>query len=235
MASSTTTSSTTDSSSQEETQPETIVPEKPKNEKFKAKKPSLKRQRPEHELSQSTQAQDEAALTQDSNGHMDPPPKKKRKIRKLEVPPFTGYLLHIQGVDRKIIESTRNEFDDPIVKAAFPDSKCEIVEAKYVKRLPTDEEKHEWQLETKRLSKERLKAEGHKKREMTEEEKRLRKERNSNPEYIARKKEMARIKREVFLANQENIKKYKDLVKQKFGEQKRKKRVKKDVAMEEEK
>lgn len=224
---SSTTTSTTSDSSNEEMEIQTKKPELSNT----PKKKTLKRQHAEMDLTQSQdwrccQKRDEENKENENpneeNG--EPPKKRRRKMRKMELPLFTGVILHITGVNNKIIKNIQSEFDDPIVRQAFPDGKCEIIEAKYVKRLPTEKEKQAWQAETKRLSKERMKAEGKTKRQMTEEEKEIRRLRNADPEYQAKKKEMARIKREVFNQNEENKKIYKELVKEKFGETKRRKR-----------
>jgi len=152
------------------------------------------------------------------------PEKKKRKMRRMESKKVEGYVINVRNVNEEIVKNICEEFKDPIVLQAFPNVKCELIPTKYIKLLPTEKEKQEWQAETKRLSKQRLKEEGKEKKQLTEAEKEQRRLKNADPEYQKKKKEMAKIKRKVFNDNEENKKKYKEIVKQVLGETPRKKR-----------
>jgi len=151
--------------------------------------------------------------------------KPPRKMRKMELPVVEGYLLNLRGCDKEVLEKIAAEFEDPLWKEAYPEAKCNVMDAKYVKRIPTEEEKKAWQAETKRLSKEKLKAEGKVKKELSEAEKEKRRLKNADPEYQLKKKEMAKIKREVFNQFPENKEKYKKIVIERLGPTPRKKRV----------
>jgi len=208
MASSTTTSSTSssdDSPSMEiESQPTT--PTK-----------SLKRDREEESISQ---AQDEFDLSKENPSGQDgtePPKKKQRVLRRMETKPIEGFVLNLQGIPRKIAENIINEFNDPVLLKDFPEAKCSEIETKYLKRLPTEQEKKEFAQESKKLAQERALKEGRLPKVKTEEEKRIARERANNPKYVIRKKEMARIKREVIKKNKEIEKAYREEVEKQLG------------------
>lgn len=179
-----------------------------------------KRERAEREADTSAES------STDGKESAPPSPKKKRrKMRRLEVPQPTGQILHFTGVTEDFVKTITKEFETALIQKKFPGSECEIINTKYIKRLPTEEEKLEFQAETKRLSKEKQKNEGKPKKELTEAEKEARRIKNADPVYQEKKKEMQKLKREVFNSNIENKKQYKELVKKKFGETPRKKRV----------
>lgn len=165
----------------------------------------------------------------DMTGEDGEPKRKKPRApaRRLEIPPFNGHILHIEGVDEKYVISMKKAFSGDSIQELFPGAQCEIVDKSLVKRLPTHEEKANFQLESKRLAKERALKEGRVKKELTEEQKLQRKLKNADPEYKEKKREMTRIKREVFNQNPENKQKYKKLVEAKLGKTVRKKPQKK--------
>lgn len=209
MASSTTTSSTSssdDSPSMEiESQPTSPT------------KPALKRSREEAEVSQ---AQDEFDLSKEnpnSQSDGEPQQKKRRILRRLETKPFEGFILNLQGIPQKIAENIVNEFKDPVFLKDFPEAKCCLVDLSLVKRLPSEKEKKEFAQESKRLAQKRALEEGKLPKVKTEEEKRIARERANNPKYQLRKKEMARIKRELIKNDEELTKRYHEEVQKQLG------------------
>lgn len=206
--SSTTTSSTSDSSSEEEQEDKKTV----------------------SDADVEMQAQDEAVITGPRKGHLlkrkrkdddffkddkteedeatKEPKTKKRKLRKLEVPQLTGHVLHIMNIELDVIKGIKKELEDPLVTKLYPDVQSEIIDAQYLKRLPTEKQKQDWDAETKRLSREKRRLEGKTRKELTEEEKEQRRIKNKDPEHIRKKRLRQAIKKEVYDSNPINKAEY---------------------------
>lgn len=221
--SSTTTSSSTESSSEDDsTEPQQGQDE----EVLKNPKHILKRKRKPENWEGSASNDDTTKQ----------PPKKKRKLRRLEIAQPTGWILHVTGISRDVIEGIQKEFKDPLTTKLFPDVQSEIIDVKYLKRLPTEKEKQDWDAETKRLSREKRKAEGKGRKELTDEEKEARRLKNLDPVFIERKRTRAGIKKKVFDANAENKALYLKMCEEALGKvvRKRTPRKKKEVTKKEE-
>lgn len=229
MASSTTTSSTTssDDSTSMETESEVNSPSKQ----------SLKRNRQEDTISQ---AQDEFDLSRtigDDKENVEPKKKKRRLLRRLETKPIEGFVLNLNGVPKKIAENIVNEFKDPVFLKDFPEATCCEIDKSLLKRLPTEKEKKEFAQESKRIAQKRALEEGRLPKVKTEEEKRIARERANNPKYQLRKKEMARIKREIIKNDEQVAKRYREEVEKQLGklekpERKPRNRLAKELAKE---
>ena len=191
---------------------------KPKSEE----KPSLKRSREEETV--PSQAQDEFDLSKENpNGKEtnEPAPKRRRLLRRIETEPVEGFILNIKNVNEKLVRNIMKEFDDPIVKEAFPDSQCAFIDPKLLKRLPSEKEKKEFALESKRIAKEKALAAGKLPKVKTEEERELARQRANNPKYQARKKAMAKIKSELIKQDEGLKKRYEQEVLKQLGKPQR--------------
>jgi hypothetical protein len=169
----------------------------------------LKRKR-EDEESEDQQSVSESSPQSESSDSEKKPPK---KIRRLIVPPTQGWFINLLGMEEAPIRQIVENFNAPPFQKDFPGSSAVLYEASSIKRLPTKEERAEFDAETKRLAKEKQAASGNKKKELTEEEKEKRKAKNALPEVQERKREIAKLRREAFNDCADAKKKYKELVK----------------------
>jgi hypothetical protein len=208
------------------------------------------------EIKITQQAQDEEDLTTPRKGHLlkrkrksdkffegkseddetkEPEPK-RRKLRKLEVPQLTGHVLYFEDIGLDVIKGIIEELKDPLVTKLYPNVKAEIIDVKYLKRLPTAKQRQEWDAETKRLSREKRKAEGKYRKELTEEEKEQRRLKNLDPVNIEKKKIRNGIRKQVYDSNPENKAEYIRRCEAVLGKvvRQRKPRVKKDAPKKEE-
>lgn len=155
-------------------------------------------------------------------GESGPPKKKRAKVNRMPQPKTEGFWLNIKGghpvpITADIIKGISDNFASDAMQKLHPGITCDFYDSNGVKRLPSLKEKEEWQKELKERAKQRAKDEGKVKKELTPAEKEARRLRNQEPAVKARKKELAKLKRDIFREREENIKDYKKRVQEKYG------------------